>query len=599
MKISSRIDGSIRGAILSSRQSSLSSPPSSLSRSYQSHSNGGTLPRRFFCGSSIPSSLCERKAKTPLRPKVLSHPNPRRTTSLRSTSFFRSSFPSVCQNHTATAEAPQDPTPLPPTQYNKTELLSLVDLQNAGTVEEHLNYYKDPYMRGYAPADGPNVIISNRKDDIEFPSLSQVQPVDQEQQQILSDLRRAITSRLRRPGTVRLDTIYHIYQQLPEPRMSHLPAKLRHGLLRVLGRPSKRTPKSMLRYFAVVADVKNSGLPLIQGEWNAAIAYAARYVGWSTDAETESALGLWREMEREAGIRGNEVTFNILFDVASKSGNFALAEMIYQEMEARGYPYNRYHYVSLIHFFGLKHDTDGLRAAYRDMVEAGEMVDTVVLNCVVAGLLRSGEEDAAERVYERMRASSPRGNAMPQRTYATNKMITQALMMFAKVGRQHPDMVRQLQFGAPMAPDLQTYRLLINHYGVKLGDLAKVAQYLDEMKFFQVELHGSIFLALFKSFAHHGGGYGGAAWSEQRLDSIWHALLQALDEGVTGLTIETWLAGWILKAFKKCSTEQRVLEAYEALEARWDLDPADRTFMMDFLHKLLERDAMAVTVHKR
>lgn len=474
-----------------------------------------------------------------------------------------------------------------------------MDLQNAGNVEDHLNYYKDPYMRGYAPADGPNVIISNRKDDVEYPSLSEVQPVDEEHQQILSDLRRAITSRLRRPGTVRLDTIYHIYQQLPEPRMSHLPAKLRHGLLRVLGAPQKRASKSMLRYFAVVADVKNSGLPLIQGEWNAAIAYAARYVGWSTDAETESALGLWREMERDAGIKGNEVTFNILFDVASKSGNFALAEMIYQEMEARGFPYNRYHYVSLIHFFGLKHDTDGLRAAYRDMVEAGEMIDTVVLNCVIAGLLRSGEEDAAERVYERMRASSPKADVMPQRTYATNKMITQALMMFAKVGRQHPDMLRQLQFGAPMAPDLQTYRLLINHYGVKLGNLSKVAQYLDEMKFFRIELHGSVFLALFKSFAQHGGAYSGAAWSEQRLSSIWTALLQALDEGATGLTIETWLAGWILKAFKRCSTEQRVMEVYEALEARWDLDPADRTFMMDFLHKLLERDTTAVTVHKK
>lgn len=532
---------------------------------------------------------------------MLNHTDPRRTASLRSTFFLRSSIPSLCQSHSATAEAPRErgpePTP-PPTVPNKAQLLSLVYQQNGGTVEEYLNYYKDPYRRGYAPADGPNIIVSDRRDESEFPSLSQVKPADEQEQQILSDLRRAITTRLRRPGTVRLDTIYHIYQQLPEPRMSHLPAKLRHGLLRVLGTPQKRTPKSMLRYFAAVADVKNSGLPLIQSEWNFAIAYAARYVGRSTDAETESALTLWREMEREAGIKGNEVTFNILFDVASKSGNFALAEMIYQEMEARGYPYNRYHYVSLIHFFGLKRDTDGLRAAYREMVEAGEMIDTVVLNCVMAGLLRAGEEDAAERVYERMRASSPRSQAVPQRTYATNKMITQALMMFAKVGRQHPEMARQLQFGAPMAPDLQTYRLLINHYGVKLGHMGKVAQYLDEMKFFQVELHGSIFLALFKSFAHH-GGYAGAAWSEQRLDSIWAALTQALDDGVNGLTVETWLAGWVLKAFKKCATEQRVMEAYEALEARWDLGPADRAFMMDFLHKLLERDGAGVAVQKK
>jgi pentatricopeptide repeat protein len=460
-------------------------------------------------------------------------------------------------------------------------------------VEEHLNFYKDPYMRGYAPADGPNIMVSDRKDDAEFPSLAQVKSGDENEQKIISDLRRAITSRLRRPRTVRLETIYHIYQQLPEPRMSHLPAQLRHGLLRVLGKPEKRSPRSMLRYFAVVADVKNSGLPLIRSEWNSAIAYAARYVGSSTDAETESALGLWREMERDAGIKANEVTFNILFDVASKSGSFALAEMIYQEMEARGHAYNRYHYVSLIHFFGLKHDTDGLRAAYRDMVDAGEMIDTVVLNCVISGLLRSGEEDAAERVYERMKAASPGVRELPQRTYATNKMITQALMMFARVGRRYPDMRRHLRVGAPMAPDLQTYRLLINHYGVKLGNLAKVALYLDEMKFFQIELHGAIFLALFKSFARH-GGYSGAAWSEQRLDSIWAALLRALDEGVAGLTVERWLAVWVLQAFKKCSTERRVREVHEALESRWDLDSADRTFVVDFLHRMLDRDSTAV-----
>ncbi|KAB5586170.1 hypothetical protein GE09DRAFT_1017173 [Coniochaeta sp. 2T2.1] len=592
MKISSRIDGSIRGAILSSRQSSLSSPPS----------HGGPLRRRFFCGSSIPSSLCERQTKTPLRPKLLSHAGPRTTTTFRNTSFFRSSVPSVCQNHTATAEAPQDPAheslPSPPTKYTKDQLLSLVDHQNAGTVEQHLNYYNDPYMRGYAPADGPFVMVSDRKEDVEFPSLAQVNPADEGQQQIISDLRRAITRRIRRPGTVRLDTIYNIYQQLTEPRMSHLPAKLRHGLLRVLGQPRKRKSKSMLRYFAVVADVKDGGLPLNQQEWNYAVAYAARYVGWSTDAETESALSLWREMEREAGIKGNEVTFSILFDVASKSGNFALAEMIYKEMEARGYSYNRYHHVSLIHFFGLKSDTDGIRAAYRDMVEAGEMIDTVVLNCVMSGLLRSGEEGAAERVYERMRDSSPKSQGMPQRTYATNKMITQTLMMFAKIGQRHPEMVKQLQLGVSMAPDLQTYRILLSHYGVKLGNLSKVAQYLDDMKFFQIELHGAIFLALFRSFAAH-GGYQGAVWSEQRLDSIWSALLQALDGGVTGLTVETWLAGSVLKAFKKCSTEERVVEAYEALESRWDLGPADVNHMMDLLHKLLSPETRAVLEYKK
>ena len=613
MKISRRIDGSIRGAILSRRQSSLSSPPPVLPRLggelrgandgeaagkgssfYLSRSNGGALPRKALCGSSIPHGLRESEAKT-LRPTVLSHPDPRTTTSHRNIPFLRPPISWASQNHAATAEAPQEPPPttLQPPTYNKEECLSLVVYQpNALSVQVHLTYSEDPYMRGYALADGPSVMVSDRTEDMQSAAPSPVDLARKEERRIIDDLWRAMHVRNNNPQSKRLDDIYHIYQQLPEPRMRHLPDRVRHDLLFALGSPEKRSPASMLRYFAVVADVKSCGLPLRKTEWNLAIAYTARYVGWSTDVETESALGLWRQMEREAGIKGNEVTFNILFDVATKAGNFVLAEMIYKEMEARRYRYNRYHHVSLIHFFGLKRDPDGIRAAYNDMVEAGEMIDTVALNCVMAGLLRSGEETAAERVYERMKASFPEGKKLPQRTYATNKLITKALMMFAKVSRKDSSMRQQLQSGAPMAPDLQTYRLLINHYGAKIGDLSQVARYLDEMRFFQIELHGSIFLALFKSFAYH-GGYRGAAWSEQRLDSIWKALLQALDEGATDLSIETWLAGWALKAFRKCSSEQRVMEVYGELEARWKLSPADSALMMDFLHKVLDGDTRA------
>lgn len=42
---------------------------------------------------------------------------------------------------------------------------------------------------------------------------------------------------------------------------------------------------------------------------------------------------MWREMEIDVGIKGNDVMFNILFIVVCKVGNFVLVEMIYKEME--------------------------------------------------------------------------------------------------------------------------------------------------------------------------------------------------------------------------------------------------------------------------
>lgn len=492
------------------------------------------------------------------------------------------------------------PKPKPRPNLSREELLALVDPyddEEIGPVDSYLEYLRDPYMRGYADADTAKVTFARTTEDFDYPSLEQVIEPSEEDQKTLWELRYAVLTRLRSPHKVELDDIYMLYQRLPEPRMLYIHARFRHQLLRALGQPNERDSGSMLRYFAIIGDVKNTGIPLTTAEWNCGIAFASKYVGRARETEIEAALKLWREMECQANIKGTDVTFNILFDIATKAGNFSLAEMIYREMESRGHRYNRYHYTSLIHFFGLKHDTSGMRAAYKEMVHAGELIDTVVLNAMISGLLRSGEESAAERLYERMKALSldlgPRAGdshtpKVPVRTPASDRAITQALLMFAKLGRRHPTMQPALQQMALVAPDLQTYRILANHYGVKRGDLARVAAYVDEMKFFKIPLHHAIFLALFKGFARH-GGYARSPWSAQRLEGIWAALLQALDSDAAGaLEIRTWLAVWALRAFARCATQDRVLDVYDELKARWRLGPADEQFMIDFLAGLVD-----------
>jgi pentatricopeptide repeat protein len=501
-------------------------------------------------------------------------------------------------------EAPQaGPTPEPPSRktkrrrsFTEKELLALLDPydgEEIGAVEDYLEYLRDPYMRGYAQPDTQKFAFARTAEDFEYPSVEQVIAAGEAEKKTLWELRFAVLTRLKSPHKVDLDHIYEVYQRLPEPRMLYIHSRFRHQLLRALGQPDERDSGSMLRYFEVIADVKNTGIPLTTAEWNCAISFASKYVGTVTETEVEAALRLWREMECDAGIKATNVTFNILFDVACKAGNFALAEMIYREMESRGHYYNRYHYTSLIHFFGLKHETGGMRAAYKEMVEAGEMIDTVVLNAMISGLLRSGEEAPAERLYERMKAAtlgedSHSITAVPIRTPTSDRAITQALLMFAKIARRHPPSRAALQRMTLLAPDLQTYRILVNHYGVKRGDLAKVAAYIDEMKFFKIPLHHAIFLALFKGFAHH-GGYPRSAWSERRLTGIWNALLDALDSGAAGLEVKTWLAVWALRAFAKCSTRERVLDVYDALKARWSLGHADEQFMVDFLRGLVNK----------
>jgi pentatricopeptide repeat protein len=296
-------------------------------------------------------------------------------------------------------------------------------------------------------------------------------------------------------------------------------------------------------------------------------------------------------MERGAGIKGNEVTFNILFDVASKVGNYTLAEMIYREMENREIPYNRYHHVSVIHYFGLQMDSAGIRAAYRDMVEAGEMIDTVVLNCVISGLLRCGEEVAAEETYQKMRDVHSMAPDLPDRNYGMPRVITKVLMMFSRVGRKHPELGKSLQKQIELSPNLHTYKLFVEHYSTRIGDLAKVAQYLDEMKFLRITIHPTIFLALLKGFYSH-GGYSSSEWSEQRLEGVLKAMYQAKDEGVRGFRIDRWLVIWALRAVKKCSSNEAVVRVYDELAKRWDIAPDRIPFIQSLFDNVLNGSDM-------
>ncbi|KAI0407817.1 hypothetical protein F4802DRAFT_551353 [Xylaria palmicola] len=469
---------------------------------------------------------------------------------------------------------------------SKDEVLNFVDYYDDASVDDYIKFYRDPYLRKYASPDGPNIIVSDKKEDLELQTMDGDPRSAEQESGPAVNLRSALVTRHRYPARISLDTIWELYQEVPEPRPTHMPARTRHSLMAALASDERKNQKSMLRYFAVVADVKNAGFSLTSFQWNTALSFATRYVARTTEVEVEAALNLWRDMEKGSNVKGNDVTFNILFDAASKAGKLNLAEMIYQEMARRGFAFNRYHHVSLIHFFGLKNDSSAVRAAYREMVEAGEIVDTVVLNCLIASFIRCGEEQSAEYVYEKMKAYNKDLPTLPHRDYTMAKAITKVLAMFARVGRKHTSMRANFQKSALLSPDLHTYRILINHYGLRLGNLSKVAQFLDEMKAFMVPLNGVIFLALFQSFAAHGGP--GSDWSAQRLDSVWNAFLDAMDSGADGLHISTWLAMAALEAHARYATREDLLDVYECLRSRWELDHSNSQYMLHFLEKTLK-----------
>ncbi|KAI0394999.1 hypothetical protein F5Y17DRAFT_425602 [Xylariaceae sp. FL0594] len=473
----------------------------------------------------------------------------------------------------------------------KTNMRDFIDYYDDDPVDEYLRFYNDTFLRRYAPADGPHLVISNKKEDLEVQTVSG-DSKRQVVQRLTGDSRVDVLMKYlwnwrRKPAAFDLDTVWDLYQNIPEPRPTRMPHRVRHELLAALASVERKDHKSMLKYFAVIADTKECGLALTQSEWNTAMAFTARYVNTTTEAEVEAVLQLWGHMQREANMKADQITFNILFNTAAKAGKFALAEMTFQEMTRRGIQYDRYDHTALIHFFGLQKDSAGVRVAYRAMVEAGEIIDTLVLNCVIASLLKCGEEVSAEYVFEKMKASNRDLAVVPHRDRTMAKAMTAAMKMFGKLAKQYSEMLPHFQSAALTVPDLNTFRILIHHYGEVLGDYSKVVRLLDEMKYFSVPLHQCIFQALFKSYARH--GHSTSDWNARSLQKVWGAFLSALDSNADSVGIDRFLAIGILNAHSRFASRNEMLDVYEALRSRWCLDDDDTIAVFQHLAKLLNR----------
>jgi len=466
----------------------------------------------------------------------------------------------------------------------KQELLDLVPQNSIDSYTDQLPLLEIPTL--YQPSDGPHITVSNKPED-EWPPPNYTWPADSETKIKLAAFEVAVKAKDYAEDP---EDLYQLYRALPKPRAPYLSARLRHQFLRHLYIVERKDESSMLRYLSVLDDVKNSAIPLTTAEWNSAISFAARYVTKSTETEAEAALYMFKEMEQLAGIKGNSTTFNILFDVASKAGRFTLAEMIYKEMATRGLEYDRYHHVSLIHYHGLKSNGDGARSAYRTMVESNEIIDTIVLNAMISSLIRSYEPHAAENIYERMKNMHFKKGPdapLPPQNFLTQRKITRVLKTMAKISKLEPTRRVTFQAQSIIAPDVQTFRILVNYFAVDAGDFDKTAKYLEEMKWFKVPVQGAVFLALFKGFTIH-GGIRYTHWSSHRLESVWKSYMWAVSKGWADVYISQWTVVWALRSFAKCCGKARTAAAWVEIKTQWQPNDLELEFVLDNLAALMK-----------
>ncbi|SZF03233.1 unnamed protein product [Blumeria hordei] len=464
---------------------------------------------------------------------------------------------------------------------SKKELLELIDHydgQNTEFIQSDLGC-RSPYRHSETPkckdhADTENDSYSNYK-----------RLCNDGTNHILNNLKKALSIE---PAD--LDDVYQLYRSLPNTRAEYLDCQTRHKLLHVLSVIEHKDENSMLRFLSVVDDLKSLGIPLSLSEWNSAISFIGGSTRRVTLKETQAALQMWRDMEETTNLKADDVTFNILFNVACRASKFSLAEMIYNQMDERGLQPDRYHHVSNIMYFGMKQHGDGVRAAYRRLIEAGEIVDTIVLNAMISALIKAREPNSAENLYQRMKQThlSRTNPPLPPRSYTCRRAVNKVLKMATQLAKGDIQKRNDLQNKSIMAPDSITYLLLIEHFAVEEGNLEKTIIFLDEMKWFALPVHGAIFIKLFRGFYIH-GGIPYTSWTGVRLEFVYNSFIEALNSEETDLFISGGIVFWVLKAFLRCTGNSRALSIWEQLKERWNPEPADLELLRPTLNQIIEQ----------
>ncbi|KAL7273689.1 hypothetical protein RUND412_003431 [Rhizina undulata] len=457
----------------------------------------------------------------------------------------------------------------------KSELVSIVD--------PYFNNYSSLSSVVFEEAEEP---ARHRRERLSYklPNLPWEEPANPDEENRLQEFLKCIKD-VYKP----LDELFHYYRQLPAPRVSYLTSHHLDQLISRFMSVPKRDEVSMLRYLSILDDLRAAGLPIKRNEWNAAISFVGRSFREVTHSAVKAALDLWKESEEVAGVPADVTTFNILFDIIVRTENPMLAELVIGEMNARGISLDRFTKTSIIMYHGIRADGPKVRDVYREMVDTGELVDTVVLNAVMTALFKAKEPGAAEYIYEKMKSSAVdsaesivefpplEGNFLELRRWG--RMLAE----IAANRRIIKDYMKE--FNVSLDPDIITFNMMLLHFS-SVGDYGRIQKILQEMEEFGVKRNTSIYISICKGF-YWKGGVKHSEFTKERLEEV----IAEVMEKDSGIIVERSLAVWILMAVAKIfNSKKRLVLIWEDLEEvcrRQDsvIDPAALAYIESIIGK--------------
>ncbi|KAI5194266.1 hypothetical protein E4T39_08705 [Aureobasidium subglaciale] len=564
-----------------------------LSRRPPQHTLIPKSAESLFLEALAHASLCRKHARQSSSINRPSHPTPpESSTTSRSARFTTQSSRNKPPQSSAVELIPDDSHSTAPVYIPREELRSIVDQYDFTGYQEEDPPPETDYH--HEPRPDNNVFLSHQ-----IPEREPLIAHDFLHQQAIDHFNSIIQDR-----DIPNSDLYRAYRAIPQPRPLHLQNQPIRQFMHRLSVVEYKDEHTMHCYLSVVDDMFAADVPMTRSEWNSAMSFASRHLRRVGDVQVETATQIWLRMEKEVGIASSAATFSILFDVATKAGKFALADIIVKEMMQRNIEPSRYFRTNKIYCHGLKRDGAAVRRAYQEFVDAGEVVDTLVLNCVIASLINAGEASAAEYIFEKMKiVGLENATATKIHGWRAQRHLGRVLDRVGRTLREQPERRGVVQNVTPIQPNLHTYRLLIKYHAHESGNIDRITDLLDEMQQNAIHIHGSIFYQIIRGFSIH-GGIRYSSWNKKKLDSFWEVFCQFVErdkemeqkhgdwvsEEDRGCYLSVSMVKTVLNAYNKVTGPENTRKVWEDIKEIWKPNEHDEQAVSSGLEYALARE---------
>ncbi|KAI5813560.1 hypothetical protein BZA77DRAFT_268382 [Pyronema omphalodes] len=305
------------------------------------------------------------------------------------------------------------------------------------------------------------------------------------------------------PKSVTNNQLFGAYYHLPGNRVSYLERITMERLLLRFTSVPIRTQDTMFQYLTILEDMRAAGIPLTREEWNQASSFVLRSMKYTTPEDLNLAVQMLHESDKNLPTpRADITTFNILLDGATCAGRLDMATSLLREIRDRNLQYDRFTYTTLMMYHAKSKNAPAVQTTYGDLVDAGEVVDTVILNALMTTLLDVGKEAEANGIYEYMKRVALATSEKPSTKlldWSQARRIQRLLkgrdILWAKAYFE--------EVGVRLAPDYISFHLWIHHY-CRVGDWGKVQYHIEDMQLFSCPVDRNVYLSILKGFAWHG-----------------------------------------------------------------------------------------------